>query len=204
MAELCVDKLTEDILYACASPPVAGVNAVVKIINYDDIDRAATTFATGFTSEVIDNLAIVEDAPVLTLQGYKRSNNPGFDLVKVENRPDKFTHLLEFIIFQLTKENKKALNQLTKGARIVVIVQNVYLGPDKGDAFEIYGFDTGLEIQTATRRLNDNDGVTNVTMQSQDGEEEPNAPYTWLDTDYATTKAAFDALGAEAPGGGGG
>lgn len=195
MAGLCLtDKLTQDILFDCSLPPIAGVNAIVKVINYDDIDRAATTFLTGFETEQIDNLALVEDAEVITFEGYKRSNNTGFDLVKVENRPDKFSHLLEFVIFQLTKGNKKALNELSRGARLVIVVQNIFLGPGKLDAFEVYGFETGLEIQSATRRINDNDGVTNVTLQSAAGEEEPNAPYTWLDTDFATTKALFDAL----------
>lgn len=196
MAGLCLDdQLTSSILFDCNSSPIAGVNAQIILFNRNDVDRAATTFESGYENEVVTNFALLSGKTTKLLEGYQRSNNPGFDVVKKENRPDGVSHVLEFVVFQLTKVNKKALNEFLRGARVGAIVRNIYEGPGMKDAFEIYGYNTGMEISTGTRRLNTDDGVTPITLTSVAGEEEPYAPYTFLVNDsYADTLAAFNAL----------
>jgi hypothetical protein len=196
MAGLCLtDQLTGSILFDCNSAPVAGVNSQIVLINRADVDRAATSFESGYENEVMTNLTLLSGKTSKLLEGYQRSNNPGFDIVKKENRPDGVTHVLEFVVFQLTKDNKKSLNEFLRGARVIAVVRNIYEGPAQKDAFEIYGYATGLEISDGTRRLNADDGVTPITLSSVAGEEEPTMPYTFLVNDsYADTLAAFEAL----------
>ena len=171
------------------------MNSQIILINRDDVDRAATTFESGYENEVVTSLTLLSGKTAKLLEGYQRSNNPGFDIVKKENRPDGVSHVLAFVVFQLTKANKKSLNEFLRGARVVAVVRNIYEGPSQKDAFEIYGYATGLEISEGTRRLNDEDAVTPITLTSVEGEEEPSVPYTFLvDNSYADTLAAFEAL----------
>jgi hypothetical protein len=56
----------------------------------------------------------------------------------------------------------------------------------------VLGFNSGLVASSDTWNANENDGVEIFELSSLDSFEEPKPYYTLLETDYATTKAAFD------------
>jgi len=56
----------------------------------------------------------------------------------------------------------------------------------------LLGFDSGLEISTVVWNSKESDGVIKFEMASAEGYEEPNMTRNLLETDYATTKTAFE------------
>lgn len=194
MPELCDSLLSVANVFDCDNPPIGGAEINMIAINRADIDIAVTTFLTSYEKEVMTNLTLKVGKKGYLFQGHKTSNNPGFELVKKEIGKDKFRHLLDAVIFNNSKDAKKSLNEFASGANIVLVVENVGKGAQNKDAFEVYGYHAGLEIQTATRRVNENEGTTAVTFSSVENKEEPFAPYLLLSTDYATTKSLFDGL----------
>ena len=79
--------------------------------------------------------------------------------------------------------------------KVVAVVENL----DKTDeaTFEVYGVDVGLEVMTLTRIAADLETGGSFSlnlMTPDDAGKEPKLPATWFITDYATTKAAVEAL----------
>jgi hypothetical protein len=75
------------------------------------------------------------------------------------------------------------------------VVENL----DKSDdnTFEIYGSSVGLQVITNLRDIDsvDEGAAFQINLQTADDvTKEPLFPLTFFDTDFATTKALFDAL----------
>lgn len=172
---------------------MAGVEQTVMIVNYNDIDRAATVFDAD--KDTITTLTLKAGKRAYELPGFKLSNNPGFTIVKKDIVPDAFSHNFSGVVMQFDKGARQNLRKLNADNRVVVIVENKFKGEDNEYAFDVYGYNSGLALGGDTQRnLNENSGTLQLQLITVEGEEEPHEPYRWLDTDYATTKAAFDAL----------
>lgn len=193
MPTSCIGAITADFTVDCSKLPFAGLETVAKIINLDDLDKAASTFAPG-SNITLNSIVLKAGKSAYKLEGFKKSNNAKFSLVKKENLNDSFSHSVMGTVFQMTPTVKEQLKNMTVGGRVVIIVENKYKGVTQEDAFEVYGFDAGMELSETSRELNANNGVTAIAFASVKDQEEPAPPYTYFDTDYATTKAAFDAL----------
>jgi len=84
------------------------------------------------------------------------------------------------------------LIEIAQGANIAVMVQLKFKGNLSKDAFQLAGFDSGLELATATWASNENDGTFAFELVSVDGYEETKPLITVLETDYAATLALFN------------
>ena len=195
----CTGNLTADILFDCANAPIGGIEQNVVLISKDDIDVVNTT--TDATNRVlVTNLQLKAGKTGYLLSGVKQSNGKAWELVKKENAPDKFKHTFSGVIFNPSVANKLQADALAKGAKYVVVVEQVWKGADSKDAFEILGLTSGLELMTMTNNSKENDNMIMFELASADGYEETTMPRTLLDGSYAATKTAFSNKFIEAAG----
>ena len=169
------------------------------LIKKEDIDVAATT--TDASSRVlVTNLQLKPGKTGFMLTGVKQSNGKAWELVKKENAPDKFKHTFSGVIFNPSAVNKQQADSLSKGAKYVVVIEQVWKGEESADAFEVLGLSSGLELMTMTNNSRENDNMILFELASADGYEETTMPRTLLDGDFAATKTAFNnKFATEAP-----
>ena len=197
MAINCDEKLTAAISKNCDEKPQAGIEVNVVIINYDDIDFAASTF-DGTDDLLLTNLATDSGTQGYFIEGIKQTQGVSFELVKKEESFDGFKHKFEGVILEPSVENKQRLSELSAGGRFVVVVEKKWKGVDDEDAFEVLGWNAGMEIETVIWNSKEADGIIKFSLASVDGFEETKMTYNLLETDYATTKTAFDGFFATA------
>lgn len=187
----CDGLLTQDILLDCDNPTSPGIEVNVMLINQSDIDLAATVIDPT-DKLLVTNLALKATATALVLQGIKQINSASTELVKKETSSDKWRHVFTGVVLSLNKETKKAVQEMSEGARLVAVIETKSKGAANADAFHILGLKMGLELNTATWSTAENDGTFQFELSSTENYEEPTVPHTLLETDYATTKTAFD------------
>lgn len=197
MAINCDEKLTGAIAKNCDEKPQAGIEVNVVIINMDDIDYASSTF-DGTNDLLITNLATKSGTQGYFIEGIKQTQGASFELVKKEEGFDGFKHKFEGVILEPSVENKQRLSELSAGGRFIVVVEKKWKGVDDEDAFEVLGWNSGMEIETVIWNTKEADGIIKFSLASVDGFEETRMTYNNLETDFATTKVAFDAFYATA------
>jgi len=193
----CTGLLGGDILADCDNAPVGGIEVNVLLFNRLDIDKTATTF-DGANKLLITNFQLLSGKTGFLLEGVKQINGLSEELVKKETGPDAFKHLLSAMVINPSVANRKELQNLSEGASVAAMVELKWKGVSQAEAFILGGFEAGLELNVLTRNTKENDGSITFELSSVDGFEEPKQTLTVLETDYATTKAAFDAKFAQA------
>ncbi|WP_294823630.1 hypothetical protein [uncultured Flavobacterium sp.] len=186
----CTGSLTADILFDCANAPVGGIEQNVVLINKDDIDMTTTTIDAA-NRILVTNLQLKAGKTGYLLNGVKQSNGKAWELVKKENAPDKFKHTFSGVIFNPSADNKLQADGLSKGAKYVAVVEQVWKGAGNEEAFEVLGLSSGLELTTMTNSSRENDNMIMFELASADGFEEVTMPKTLLDGSYTATKTAF-------------
>ena len=193
----CTAELTANILLDCDNLPIAGLEVNIWIFNKQDIDTTAVTFDP--TNRVLmTNFQLLSGKVGFKLEGIKQSNAKNYSLVLKENLPDKWLHQFNGVIFNPTAENKLQLSNLSKDGRYVVAVEQLWKGADDESAFEILGYNVGLKLTESVNNSVENENGVTVVLASESNYEETEVPYTLLETDYTTTKTAFDNGFAEA------
>ncbi len=188
----CLKGMDGDIIADCLDLSFAGLEAIVRVINRNDIDYAATTFNA--KKSVCTNLVLKAGKVAYSIVGFKKSNDVESKLVKKDAVNDAFEHALKGVAFNRKKETLEQINNFCSGNRIVVVVEYKHKGSTNAEAFMIYGIAAGMELVEASHSANGNNGTISLRFASVKDEEEPRMPCLFLKTDYATTKTAFDAL----------
>lgn len=191
MAEICITDLTNDILIDCENETGQGIETNVLLTNRNDIDFNSIV-KSPTNKLIVTDFNLKTGKKSLLLQGVKQSNSASFELVKKELGKDKFKHTFSGTIVSVTPETKLALQEMAEGASLVAIIEKKYKGEDNKSAFEILGLNQGLELESANWSSAENDGTIPFVLSSVDGYEEATLPHTLLETDYQTTKTAFD------------
>jgi len=197
MALNCEEKLTADIQKDCDNKPKGGIEVNVVIINFDDVDKATSTL-DGSNDLIITNLSTFSGTAGFFIEGIKQINGASFELVKKEESYDAYKHLFTGILLGSSAANKKRLDEIASGGRYVIVVEKKWKGTDQEDAFEVLGWDAGMVISTMVWNTKEADGNIKFEIASEDAFEEPTMTRNNLETDYATTKIAFDAKYATA------
>lgn len=174
----------------CCIPSVPGVLGDVTLINWNDVDRAGSTIsADGVIS-------------VLLLKTGKKAYR--FDMLDNSTEGNisynkgtyfgSWQHDVSLRFFVRSDEAKSFLNKMPCG-RIVAIVHNRDGGLDKNQWFEVYGWDSGLELNEVTGSTTMPDGVVyDVTVGSGDTSKEAAVPKTLDYGSEADTEKAIDSL----------
>lgn len=197
MALNCEDKLEADIQKDCDNKPIGGIEVNVVLINFDDIDKTASTIDAA-NDLIITNLATASGTSGFFVEGVKQAQGTSYELVIKENSYDAYKHLFSGVILNPSAANKKSMASIASGGKYVVVVEKLWKGVAQADAFEVLGWDRGLVISTLVQNSKEDDGIIKFELASPDGFEEPEITRVNLETDYATTKAAFDAKYATA------
>lgn len=192
----CDGLLTGDILFDCDNPMVGGIEVDVILINHADIDKSACTFNVANPTQ-LTNLQLKSGKTGFLLQGIKQINELKSELVKKELGPDKEKHIFAGQIINFSADNKKQL-QAMKGGRFAVVVELKWKGTSSADAFQIGGFDSGLELNVQTWGTKTNDGQVSIELSSAPGYEESKTILSILETSYALTATAFSNKWAQA------
>jgi hypothetical protein len=187
----CDGLITADILYDCDNSPLGGLETDVLLFNVEDLDIAALT-VDAQNGDIVTNFQLLTGKTGFLLQGVKQINSASSELVKKEFSSDKHKHVFNGVVLNVSAANKKQINIMSGGSKYIAVIDRKWKGVDNKEAFLILGLESGLELLTATWNSNENDGVLQFSLESTDGFEEPKLPNTLLETDYATTKAAFD------------
>jgi hypothetical protein len=186
-------QISSDILVNCDYPLFTGVKDRLFLFNFSDFEDATLT-RNGVNTQIIEDIILASGAVGYTIEGQNNSIMPKQAFVK-GTYSSKWDHEVGFIAWSLSPTVKDQVEKLGKG-RVVAIVENNYKGDTGNAAYEIYGLDCGLILETAERDPNnqETDGGFQITLKSSERSKEPHLPASVFITDYATTKALVESL----------
>ena len=190
MAINCELKLEGDILFDCGNKAKAGIEANIVFLNFEDVDKTTSTI-DGTNPLLITSLSTFSGTTGYLLEGIKQVNGASSELVKKEDSFDMYKHLFSGVILTPSVENKAFLKQVAEGKRFIIALEKLWKGDAQEDAFEVLGWDSGLEISTIVWNTKESSGVIKFELTNADGYEETDMPRNLLETDYPTTKTAF-------------
>ena len=189
----CAKKITADILYDCVDVPKKGIDGgSAVLINWDDIDKASSTETGG----LITDLVLKAGTSGFKLEWYKDLASGNSSFSPNTEDVDGFIHNMLARLATTTVENAERANELKNG-RFIVVYESKYKGTDSDDAFKVRGWDNGLRLSELVENTLENSGSLLFTLSTEEGDVEKYPYNVFLETDYATSKATFDALFAE-------
>ena len=186
----CAGSLAANIAKDCAHPMVGGYTGRGLLIPLTNtltfaVDASNPRIITGITMAVGDKLAVIDNVwPSAFTDSVTQSNADGGRL--------KYTKTFAFRIpLRGADTSKDIVEPLVDSplGYLAVLEKKDRVGDG---SYEIVGYGQGLTVNPdgITRNENENDGDIVVTMSC----EEQFFEVTLFDTDYATTKAAFETL----------
>lgn len=190
MAGLDCSKIkTGFINQVCGKPAIAGTTARVILLSYSDVDKSKSVV----TDNVISSLILKAGAT-----GYGVDSLPnatvGSDTINAGTYLKTHQHNVVVRIFKKSEAAKKFVNGLTN-ARVIAIVENNDTGDNGDTKYEVYGWDSGLELTEITVTTEMTDGVAyQVTLANGTIAQEGSLPMSLFNTDEATTDLMVDGL----------
>lgn len=190
MAGLDCSKIkTGFINQVCGKPAIAGTTARVILLSYSDVDKSKSVV----TDNVISSLILKAGAT-----GYEVDSLPnatvGSDTINAGTYLKTHQHNVVVRIFKKSEAAKKFVNGLTK-ARVIAIVENNDHGDNGDTKYEVYGWDSGLELTEITVTTEMTDGVAyQVTLANGTIAQEGSLPMSLFNTDEKTTDLMVDGL----------
>lgn len=179
-------KIDAAIVYDCDNPPSGGVNDRLLLMNYDDWHSGTVGFSTSNPMVIETYTANVGQA--YAFEGQNDSVEPRAALVK-GRYVDSYDHEIRFKVFNNSPDIKHQLLKLGQ-SKVVAIVQNNHKGDMNNANYELYGHETGLELQELERILNDADtmGAYNLLLRNSETSRPGTLPHTLWNTNLADTK----------------
>lgn len=173
----------------CGKPAIAGTTARVILLSYSDADKSKSVV----TDNVISSLILKAGAT-----GYEVDSLPnatvGSDTINAGTYLKTHQHNVVVRIFKKSEAAKKFVNGLTN-ARVIAIVENNDTGDNGDTKYEVYGWDSGLELTEITVTTEMTDGVAyQVTLANGTIAQEGSLPMSLFNTDEATTDLMVEGL----------
>ena len=188
----CYNELVNDILNDCDNKPTTGLEVNAVIIDRESLDYQATT-KDAANDSLITNLVCKSSKAGVQIQGLKQLNYADSEVVVDGESYNKFKHGFAARISDLTATNRQVINDMVNTPHgYVVVIEKKWKGLDSESAFVVLGFDNGMFIAEGREATNEADGTFVFKLASEDAALEPDSPKIVLETDYATTKTAFD------------
>lgn len=173
----------------CGKPAIAGTTARVILLSYSDADKSKSVV----TDNVISSLILKAGAT-----GYEVDSLPnatvGSDTINAGTYLKTHQHNVVVRIFKKSEAAKKFVNGLTN-ARVIAIVENNDTGDNGDTKYEVYGWDSGLELTEITVTTEMTDGVAyQVTLANGTIAQEGSLPMSLFNTDERTTDLMVEGL----------
>lgn len=173
----------------CGKPAIAGTTARVILLSYSDVDKSKSVV----TDNVISSLILKTGAT-----GYEVDSLPnatvGSDTINAGTYLKTHQHNVVVRIFKKSEAAKKFVNGLTN-ARVIAIVENNDTGDNGDTKYEVYGWDSGLELTEITVTTEMTDGVAyQVTLANGTIAQEGSLPMSLFNTDEKTTDLMVEGL----------
>lgn len=173
----------------CGKPAIAGTTARVILISYSDVDKSKSVVI----DNVISSLILKAGAT-----GYEVDSLPnatvGSDTINAGTYLKTHQHNVVVRIFKKSEAAKKFVNGLTN-ARVIAIVENNDTGDNGDTKYEVYGWDSGLELTEITVTTEMTDGVAyQVTLANGTIAQEGSLPMSLFNTDEKTTDLMVEGL----------
>lgn len=169
-------KIDAGISYLCALPPTGGANDRLLLMNYEDWHSGTVGFNA--TNPIVIDTYTPGSGQAYVFEGQNDSVEPRSALVK-GRYVDSFDHEIRFKVFNNSPAIKDQLMKLGQ-SKVVAIVQNNHRGALGDATYEVYGHDTGLELQEMERILNDADtmGAYNLLLRNSETSRPGTIPHT--------------------------
>jgi hypothetical protein len=173
----------------CGKPAIAGTTARVILLSYSDVDKSKSVV----TDNIISSLILKASAT-----GYEVDSLPnatvGSDTINAGTYLKTHQHNVVVRIFKKSEAAKKFVNGLTN-ARVIAIVENNDTGDNGDTKYEVYGWDSGLELTEITVTTEMTDGVAyQVTLANGTIAQEGSLPMSLFNTDEKTTDLMVEGL----------
>lgn len=173
----------------CGKPAIAGTTARVILISYSDVDKSKSVVS----DNVISSLILKAGAT-----GYEVDSLPnatvGSDTINAGTYLKTHQHNVVVRIFKKSEAAKKFVNGLTN-ARVIAIVENNDTGDNGDTKYEVYGWDSGLELTEITVTTEMTDGVAyQVTLANGTIAQEGSLPMSLVNTSEEITDLMVDGL----------
>lgn len=190
MSANCSPKITADVIYDCADKSKKGLDGGrAVIINWNDIDRAGSTEA----GAIISDLVLASGESGFAAEWFKDLASVNSAFAPSTEDIDGFLHNFICRIPTSSAENAERARELAQG-RFVIVVETKYKGASSAEAFKVLGWENGLKLSEMTWNTLENSGAIPYTAATEEGDTESYPYNVFLETDYATSKATFDAL----------
>lgn len=182
----CIGTLGDSITQDCENPRISGYENVALIFNRSDIDWTSIT-TDASNPRIVKTMAMLSGKTPFVI--YNPRVNPlpfNGSSSTFEQDTDRYTKQVQFYFEGIGGAAAQNVVEPLKSGQFIILLQRK---DHRGDgSFQLVGFQSGL---TATAQVQDEDtGYWLMTMETS----EPSAEVAFFNTDYATTKAAFDAL----------
>lgn len=173
----------------CGRPAIAGTTSRVILISYSDVDKSKSVV----TDNVISSLILKAGAT-----GYEVDSLPnatvGSDTINAGTYLKTHQHNVVVRIFKKSEAAKRFVNGLTN-ARVIAIVENNDTGDNGDTKYEVYGWDSGLELTEITVTTEITDGIAyQVTLANGTIAQEGSLPMSLFNTDEETTDLLVEGL----------
>lgn len=184
----CITKIANNILLDCDNPASQGIETDVVLINREDIDRALSVVAVDGTIDI----ELKANTTGYKLEGVKQINSYNATATIDDASLNKVAHAFSGRVYNISTETRAFINSLINGANLVAVVEKKAKGANDKFAFQVLGWNCGLELTEGVENSAENDGAFVFTIASSPLALEPKMPLTFFDTNYATSKTKFD------------
>ena len=186
----CDKKVTVGLLFNCLDAPKKGiVGGKGVLINWDDIDRTASTT----NGSIITDLVTKSGTTGIAGEWYKDLASATGTFAPSAEDIDGFIHAFLSRLGNTSAGSADRANEM-KGSRFVMVYETKYKGTNDVEALKVAGWDNGLRLSEMVFDTAANSGAGLFTLATEEGDVEQYPYNVFLEVDAATSKATFDSL----------
>ena len=173
----------------CGKMATSGTGTKVVLMNYDDIDKAASTVSEG----VCTSLVLKTEKLAYLFESIDKATTGEATFAK-GTYIDSYDHAVTLRIFVKDQTSKNFINSLTN-ARVVAIVENRATGAGGNTKYEVYGWDSGLKLSENAFTTDFADNVVFAAkLASDENSKEGQLPLSYFASTLAATETALAGL----------